>query len=231
MLAQKGPTCALPSVDGVGIPQSTRQVRTLVVPSTSSISGVRVVTLDRMSSFLSNIFPWMGRGEEDFIPCGSPAAMSVLPAAANCNPRKRTRTPDLVHLKRGCGDVVDQRHGGDSEDVVCHHRRPIKFFRGETRAIPVEPPPALQKLPDDLLLKCLSFVGSKEDRFAVQFTSTTFRRLTNHKEILREVDVDEILVEEDTPKSAAEKLYPFASAWNLKALYMYVVKSIESSIK
>jgi hypothetical protein len=99
--------------------------------------------------------------------------------------------------------------------------RPIKWLRAsETRAVPIAPPPPLQTLPDDLLLRCLLYVSSNKDRYALQCTSRTFRRLSNAPVMLRSIDVTEHLIDDnDTPESAVQKLEPFAAAWNLPALY------------
>jgi hypothetical protein len=127
--------------------------------------------------------------------------------------------------------------------------RPLKMFRGETQKIglivsstksaaPVtldvcesetkSKSSPLEQLPEDLVVHALSFLGTAQDRFALQCTNKQFQLLSNDASHLAAVKVggDEetglhgILLETDTPDTASAKLTPFAMAGNLEALYM-----------
>lgn len=148
-------------------------------------------------SFLSNIFNWLGK-EED---CQTPPPTTPGPLGS----RKRCRDTSGPFLREE-----------PAEDLP----RPIKFFRGATRIVPVAPPGPLENLPEDVVRRCLSFVGGVGDRFAIQCTSKQFHRLSNGDDTLRMVDVENIILDEDTVESVMKKLTPYAQAGNLKALYM-----------
>lgn len=86
----------------------------------------------------------------------------------------------------------------------------------------------IKKLPGDVVAHCLSFLGSTEDRHALQNTCKLFREISNSDYMLSNVDVfgdletgkGGIIQENDTPATAAAALAPFARAGNLQALYM-----------
>mmetsp|Transcript_101737 Transcript_101737/g.294413 ORF Transcript_101737/g.294413 Transcript_101737/m.294413 type:complete len:468 (+) Transcript_101737:96-1499(+) len=129
--------------------------------------------------------------------------------------------------------------GGESVD---DNDRPRKRLRGRSKltAVPnvVDSSPEqiprkqgsdlLKTLPEDVVAHCLSFLGSAEDRFALQTTCKTFRDISNSDAMLEKVDIfgdvetgkNGIIQETDTPSSAAATLAPFARAGNLEALYM-----------
>jgi hypothetical protein len=84
-------------------------------------------------------------------------------------------------------------------------------------------------LPAEVISKCLSFLGSTEDRYALQNTCKLFRDISNSDSMLSNVDVFGdletgkgcIIQEEDTPATAAASLTVFARAGNLQALYLF----------
>lgn len=146
-------------------------------------------------------------------------------------------TPTLVSPTRtfSCGEV--QSTSPDGND------RPLKRFRGQSNAFSVPqlvavPPQAskdkkqtsefLNTVPEEVVAHCLSFLGSADDRFAVQTTCKLFRDISNSDAMLEKVNVSGdietgkhgIIQEHDTPASAAAILSPFARAGNLEALYM-----------
>lgn len=145
--------------------------------------------------------------------------------------RNCSRTPTL--LSTSC-----QVSASDDET-----ERPAKRFRGErtstflTAAVVSKPQPFvpqpqqsqfLRVIPDDVVSHCLSFLGTVEDRFALQNTCKQFRRISNSAEMLvnvrvggdRETGKNGIIQDDDTPQSAANALAPFAEAGNLEATYM-----------
>lgn len=148
-----------------------------------------------------------------------------------------SRTPTLVSPTRrfSCDSV---QSSDSSEDG---NNRPLKRFRGRSKIVtvpqPVSAPKAqvkkqnsefLTKVPEDVVAHCLSFLGTAEDRFALQTTCKTFRDISNSDSMLAQVNVNGdietgkhgIIEDHDTPASAAAKLAPFARAGNLEALYM-----------
>ena len=86
----------------------------------------------------------------------------------------------------------------------------------------------IAKLPADLVAACLSFVGTTQDRYALQNTCKLFRDVSNSELLLKDVDIvgdletgeAGIIQEYDTPATASAALAPFARAGNLQALYM-----------
>jgi hypothetical protein len=141
----------------------------------------------------------------------------------------------------------------NEEDLLqgTESERPLKMFRGETQKIGLfvsstkstatvtldvcesetkSKSSPLEQLPEDLVAHALSFLGTAQDRFALQCTNKQFQRLSNDASHLAAVQVggDEetglhgIVLETDTPDTASAKLTPFAMAGNLEALYMYV---------
>jgi hypothetical protein len=146
-----------------------------------------------------------------------------------------SRTPTLVSPARrfSCGNVQ-----GDSEDG---NDRPLKRIRGESKIVSVPQPAAitqkkekqqssdfLNKVPEDVVAHCLSFLGRAEDRFALQTTCKVFRDISNSDSMLAKVDVGGdletgkrgIIQEHYSPATAAAALAPFARAGNLESLYM-----------
>jgi len=161
--------------------------------------------------------------------------------------RDDIRTPRLVVSPFSCGSV----HDGDDSD------RPRKRLRGERKIDDLlqsssSPPSSctssfehstssaqepekkkqtsdlIKKLPADVVAACLSFLGSTEDRHALQNTCKLFRDISNSEVMLEKIDVvgdletgkGGIIQEDDTPASASAALAPFARAGNLQALYM-----------
>jgi hypothetical protein len=159
--------------------------------------------------------------------------------------------------KRSLGDALKQAGAPvpklvptPGQDNDGEDERPQKRFRGETRVVPVArsekeeatqielaakatQPGArakspLQKLPEDVIAHCLSFLGGVEDRFALQCTSKQFRRISNTEPLLSKIAVGGdkstglhgIIQENDTPESASEHLAPYAEAGNLESIYM-----------
>jgi hypothetical protein len=145
-----------------------------------------------------------------------------------------SRTPTLVSPTRtfSCGDVHT------SEDA---NSRPLKRFRGQSKIVndpqSVSTPKKqaqqqssdfLTKVPEDVVAHCLSFLGTAEDRFALQTTCKLFRDISNSDPMLAQVNVGGdletgkhgIIQDHDTPATAAAALAPLARAGNLEALYM-----------
>lgn len=175
------------------------------------------------------------------VACSSNPLAMVLDDAG----RKRCRdfggrnTPTISPVSGGfsCDDVRDDGSDDDSD-------RPRKRLRGQSKTYNYVPvvtsSPKIQeykkkqtsdfinKLPQDVVANCLSFLGSAEDRFALQSTCKLFRDLSNADSMLENVNVAGdpetgkgcIIQEHDTPASAAEALSPFARAGNLEAMYM-----------
>jgi hypothetical protein len=153
------------------------------------------------------------------------------------NERKRPRDRDASDYGDGSRTptLISTPRSADSDDDEV---RPIKRFRGERRVVPIAPaaqkkdPPTpkspLSTLPEDVVAHCLSFLGSVEDRFALQTTSKQFHRISSSDNMManiqvggdRETGLHGIIQEVDTPDTSSEKLDPFARAGNLEAMYM-----------
>lgn len=86
----------------------------------------------------------------------------------------------------------------------------------------------LRIIPEEVVGHCLSFLGSVEDRHALQTTCVQFRRISNTDAMLNNIELGGdhetgergIIREHDTPVTAAAALTPFARAGNLEAIYM-----------
>lgn len=152
-----------------------------------------------------------------------------------------------THSKYSNLRIVVHEHDATEGSGIDESSRPTKRIRREleTTAFVIPNPLAasslsqqerkikdkstpLEKLPEDIVAHCLSFLNSTEDRFALQCTSKQFQRLSNTDEMLIGIEVGGdrntgkhgIIREHDTPDSASDKLTPFAVAGNLEALYM-----------
>ena len=83
-------------------------------------------------------------------------------------------------------------------------------------------------VPEEVLGHIISFLGSLQNRFALQCTSRQFHRLSNSSELLAPMDLGGnietgeggIIGDYDTIPSAVAKVSIFARAGNLEALYM-----------
>jgi len=123
------------------------------------------------------------------------------------------------------------------------NHRPLKRIRGRSKLLTIpsiidatpeheikrkQKSEFLNKLPEDVIAHCLSFLGTSSDRFALQTTCKLFRDISNSDSMLEKVDISGdvetgrhgIILETDTPSTAAATLSPFARAGNLEALYM-----------
>lgn len=149
-----------------------------------------------------------------------------------------SRTPALVTPSRRCS--VPLEVPSDEEDSTME--RPLKKFRGNSKIVSVprsisgftqqqiqqKKSAFLSTVPEDAMAHCLGFLGSVEDRRALQMTCKLFRDVTNADFMLAQVCVAGcpetgkmgIIQENDTPATAAAALAPFARAGNLEALYM-----------
>jgi hypothetical protein len=151
-----------------------------------------------------------------------------------------SRTPTLVSPARNfsCGDVQSKNSTSDEDG----NDRPLKRFRGRSKLLTVpnlvdatpekevnkQSSEFLTTVPEDVVAHCLSFLGTAEDRFALQTTCKLFRDVSNSDAMLEKVDISGdpetgehgIIQETDTPSSAAATLAPFARAGNLEALHM-----------
>eukprot|EP00548_Thalassiothrix_antarctica_P005051 CAMPEP_0194133796 /NCGR_PEP_ID=MMETSP0152-20130528/3814_1 /TAXON_ID=1049557 /ORGANISM="Thalassiothrix antarctica, Strain L6-D1" /LENGTH=262 /DNA_ID=CAMNT_0038829155 /DNA_START=106 /DNA_END=895 /DNA_ORIENTATION=- len=93
---------------------------------------------------------------------------------------------------------------------------------------PFERSSFLRTLPDDVVGYCLSFLGSTQDRNALQCTCRKLRRLSNSNEILlsiklggdTETGLGGLFSDSDTINSAVHKVSIFARAGNVEALYI-----------
>ena len=131
----------------------------------------------------------------------------------------------------------------DGADAENENGRPLKRFRSKSKIVAVPHPPSctskvkpksqqsssfLRNVPEDAIAHCLSFLGSAQDRFALQTTCKLFRDISNSDTMLAQVSVSGnletgtcgIIQDHDTPSTAASALAPFARAGNLEALYM-----------
>lgn len=149
-----------------------------------------------------------------------------------------SRTPTLIArtLEFQDRDVPQ----GPVEDA---NERPLKRLRGQSKILAVPQPVStrhtkkaeqqqtsefLKTVPEDVVAHCLSFLGSAEDRFALQTTCRLFRDISNTDSMLANVCVggnnetggNGIIQDHDTPATAASALAPFARAGNVEALYM-----------
>lgn len=143
-----------------------------------------------------------------------------------------SRTPTLTTLRHGRPD--------DTLSPPNEEERAPKRLRGECMAVPVpmhniadKSNPQLgsyllRMVPEEVVGHVLSFLGSTEDRFALQCTCRQFKRISNTDAMLVNVklggDLETgkrgIIQEEDTAATAADALTPFARAGNLDAIYM-----------
>jgi hypothetical protein len=148
-----------------------------------------------------------------------------------------SRTPTLV------SPSTRRFHDNDALRTEDTNDRPLKRFRGQRGQVVAVPNPVvtapkkerrqhkskfLSIVPEDVVAHCLSFLGTAEDRFALQTTCKSFRHISNSDEMLQKVNVGGdrettkhgIIQDHDTPATAASALSPFARAGNLEALYM-----------
>ncbi|KAG7353584.1 MYND finger domain containing protein [Nitzschia inconspicua] len=124
-----------------------------------------------------------------------------------------------------CSDRPRKRRRGQSKTYTF---LPVVPLSPKVQECKKQTSDLINKLPQDVVANCLSFLGSAEDRFALQTTCKLFRHLSNADSMLENVDVAGdpetgngcIIQEHDTPASAAEALSPFARAGNLEAMYM-----------
>ena len=112
-------------------------------------------------------------------------------------------------------------------------RRKVNYAVASDTALPASPlmlnnSDLLCMVPDEVVGHVVSFLGSLQDRFALQCTSRQFYRLSNSNELLAPMDLGGnietgeggIFRDEDTIDSAVAKVSIFARAGNLEALYM-----------
>ena len=141
-----------------------------------------------------------------------------------CNNRPRKRL-------RGDRKIDDLLQSSPSSPSSCTGSIPVarsKSSAQQEHKKKKQTSDLIKKLPSDVVAACLSFLGTTEDRHALQNTCKSFREISNSDVMLEKVnivgDLDSgkggILQENDTPASASAALAPFARAGNLQALYM-----------
>jgi len=196
-------------------------------------------------SFLS-LLP---KGLFNFAVEGGVCGKMITPSDDKVRKRRRddVRTPRLVISPFSCGSVQNSDEGD----------RPRKRLRGKNvdDVVPSSPTPCtgtvsitsrstpsekeeeekknqtsdlIKRLPGDVVSACLSFLGSTEDRHALQNTCKLFRDISNTESMLLNIEIAGdletgergIIQENDTPATASAALTPFARAGNLQALYM-----------
>jgi hypothetical protein len=148
----------------------------------------------------------------------------------DCSSMAGSRTPTLTA----------PRHDRLDDAVSLPDERAPKRLRGERRAVPVPMPDVsnrpnsqrgsdlLTMVPEEVVGYVLSFLGTTEDRFALQVTCTQFKRISNTDSVLVNVKLggdletgkNGIIQDGDTPETAADALTPFARAGNVEAIYM-----------
>lgn len=160
--------------------------------------------------------------------------------------RKRRRETDSAGGST-TPTLISPVHGGSSGDLCWDSddssSRPRKRLRGRCilNSIPTlvgaaateterkkQTSDLLRIVPEDVIAHCLSFLGTAEDRFALQITCKVFRNISNSDAMLEKLDIcgnemtgkNGIIQDTDTPSMAAATLAPFARAGNLEALYM-----------
>jgi hypothetical protein len=202
-----------------------------------------------MNSFLSMLF---GRNNGlELAASGATAAAAMEPYQGMLldgedvlSSRKRSLADVSVSKRTGTIPKLVPTPGQEEENEA---ERPLKRFRGDSRAVSVTPSeeqstrlvetkaettvPAcspFQTLPEDVVAHCLSFLGSVEDRFALQCTSKQFRRISNTETLLSTIEVGGdkltglhgLIQDHDTPETASGHLTPYVAAGNLEAIYM-----------
>ena len=151
----------------------------------------------------------------------------------------RSTTPTLISPV--CiGSMVDGSEETETDNDNCRPRkRPrrrcvlssVLTFIGVSSAEEEKKKPTsdlLRIVPEDVIAHCLSFLGTTEDRFALQTTCKSFRNISNSDSMLEKLNIcgnketgkNGIIQETDTPATASATLEPFARAGNLEALYM-----------
>ena len=139
------------------------------------------------------------------------------------DPVEGSRTPTLVTQSSRFlrGDVQTEADNDDCD-------RPVKRFRGQSKIVSVpqlslttpqkeskqQTSEFLTKIPEDVVAHCLSFLGTAEDRFALQTTCKLFRDISNSDSMLAKVEVggdvdtgkNGIIQDHDTPASAAASI-------------------------
>lgn len=86
----------------------------------------------------------------------------------------------------------------------------------------------LRLIPEEVIGHCLGFLGSVQDRYALQTVCVQFKRISNTDTMLQDIHLGGnhetgqhgIIRESDTPVAAATRLTPFARAGNLESIYM-----------
>jgi len=135
-------------------------------------------------------------------------------------PRKRLR---------GLQSKLDQFLSSSSPcKTVCHSKSACRNDYAQQNHKKKQTSDLIKKIPGDVVAHCLSFLGSREDRHALQNTCKLFKKISNSDSMLTNVDVfgdletgkGSIIQEDDTPATAAASLSPFARAGNVQALYM-----------
>jgi hypothetical protein len=194
----------------------------------------------------------------DYVTAATTASIPSSPLDGSIRRKRkcrRTSTPALINYGAAATMAAAASTDAATASVLVENddllqsaaelERPLKMFRGETQKIGIvvsksttasvtedvgekSKSSPLEQLPEDLVAHALSFLGTAQDRFALQCTNKQFQRLSNDASHLAAVQVggDEetglhgIVLETDTPDSASAKLTPFAMAGNLEALYM-----------
>lgn len=134
-----------------------------------------------------------------------------------------------IDINSDCGPLSDSQFDTGDLDGQYHSYDELNPMNVE------ESSPLLKEIPIEILQKMCSYLTLGKDHYSLQLTCHKFHKISNTSQILRFVDLTgentssdlqhddgkgSILYGVELPDVAIEKLYKYAIAGNLQALYM-----------
>lgn len=177
--------------------------------------------MDHLLSITKGLFGIQKKTSEESLQGEAMAVEEMMDEGESYNDGSRKRLRDVCLTP----SLMDEHRLPKRIRISVDHEVLPKIVLSDCKQKKTAP---LNTLPEDTLAHCLSFLNSSSDRFALQNTNRQFRRISNRKEMLKDVEVggDQetgyggIIQEEDTPKTAEKALTPFCEAGNQQAIYM-----------
>jgi hypothetical protein len=140
---------------------------------------------------------------------------------------QRKKYSSRSEINTDCGPLSDSQFDTVEIDGPSHSY-------DELNPMNMESSPLLRNIPTEVLQKMFSYLTSREDYYSLQLTCHKFHKISNTRQILQYVDLNgeytsgpqhedgkgTILYGIEQPDVGIEKIYKYAIAGNLQALYM-----------
>jgi len=142
--------------------------------------------------------------------------------------KRAFKAVESLLLRRNTGpEAIEEKRRSDHEGNVSKRRKVEEDRTSSPQSVAsVESTktssPLLKKIPSEVVLHIMTYLTTLTDYNKLQLVCRQFRDLSNNKCVLQSLQITKmpIIMEDDGPLDAQTRLYKYAKACNLEALYM-----------